>query len=390
MKCSNCNAEIKDGSKFCEYCGTQITPEMRKAQEQVNKDGCPRCGSSNITFNREKLAEVRDKSKTIVKRSTVGVCKDCGYTWHAEESAAGKSQGKRHTLLWVLGWIFCFPIPATILIWRKQNTWDKKIKIAATVAVWLLLIILSSRGGSNSSSTVDSSSSKEPSAAVSVEKEKDESPAAEEKGGTAEAADKTEGNSDVQEEEVIEAQKEDEKEAAVKSAEEDGAEVAEEDVSNEEAEQDVPQEYKNALKRAEKYSAYMHMSKQGIYDQLTSEYGENFPEDAAQYAIDNLDADYKENALKEAETYSKSMHMSKQGIYDQLTSEFGGKFTEEEAQYAIDNLNADYKENALKKAETYYSSMGMSKESIYEQLTSEYGEKFTEEEAQYAVDNLPD
>ncbi|MCQ9299542.1 Ltp family lipoprotein [Staphylococcus hyicus] len=35
------------------------------------------------------------------------------------------------------------------------------------------------------------------------------------------------------------------------------------------------------------------MSKAGIYDQLTSEYGEQFPDEAAQYAIDNLDADYK-------------------------------------------------------------------------------------------------
>lgn len=31
------------------------------------------------------------------------------------------------------------------------------------------------------------------------------------------------------------------------------------------------------------------MSKKGIYDQLTSEYGEAFPADAAQYAVDNLD-----------------------------------------------------------------------------------------------------
>ncbi len=30
----------------------------------------------------------------------------------------------------------------------------------------------------------------------------------------------------------------------------------------------------------------MHMSKAGIYDQLTSEYGEGFEADAAQYAID--------------------------------------------------------------------------------------------------------
>ena len=33
------------------------------------------------------------------------------------------------------------------------------------------------------------------------------------------------------------------------------------------------------------------------------------------------------------------MHMSKQKIYDQLTSEYGEKFTAEEAQYAIDNLD---------------------------------------------------
>ncbi len=42
------------------------------------------------------------------------------------------------------------------------------------------------------------------------------------------------------------------------------------------------------------------------------------------------------------------MHMSKQGIYDQLTSEYGDQFDVETAQYAIDNLNVDYKENALK------------------------------------------
>ena len=32
------------------------------------------------------------------------------------------------------------------------------------------------------------------------------------------------------------------------------------------------------------------------------------------------------------------MNMSKAGVYDQLTSEYGEKFTAEEAQYAIDNL----------------------------------------------------
>ena len=82
------------------------------------------------------------------------------------------------------------------------------------------------------------------------------------------------------------------------------------------------------------------------------------------------------------------MYMSKAGLYDQLTSEYGEKFTEEAAQYAIDNVNANWKENALKKAKSYQETMAMSPSAIYDQLVSEHGEKFTEEEAQYAINNL--
>ena len=83
------------------------------------------------------------------------------------------------------------------------------------------------------------------------------------------------------------------------------AEVTEEaaEVTKEETEEEsVPREYKAALKKAESYAKTMHMSKAGIYDQLTSEYGENFPAEAAQYAIDNIQWDWKENALKKAQS----------------------------------------------------------------------------------------
>lgn len=161
-----------------------------------------------------------------------------------------------------------------------------------------------------------------------------------------------------------------------------------EETAGSEGNSNVSTEYKNALKKAETYSSMMHMSRQGIYNQLTSEYGEGFPEDAAQYAIDNIEADWNKNALAKAEDYSKTMYMSKQGIYDQLTSEYGERFTADEAQYAIDNVKADWNENALKKAKTYQNTMSMSKSAIYDQLVSEYGEKFTADEAQYAIDNL--
>ncbi|EIF6173212.1 Ltp family lipoprotein [Clostridium perfringens] len=106
----------------------------------------------------------------------------------------------------------------------------------------------------------------------------------------------------------------------------------------EKVEEEVPKEYKSALRKAKVYSDTMSMSKAGLYDQLTSEYGEKFSDEAAQYAMDNLDVNWKENALKKAKVYQETMAMSPSAIYDQLVSEYGEKFTEEEAQYAVDNL----------------------------------------------------
>ena len=103
-------------------------------------------------------------------------------------------------------------------------------------------------------------------------------------------------------------------------------------------EDNIPTEYKSALRKAKSYSDTMNMSKAGLYDQLTSEYGEKFAVEAA-YVIDNVEADWKGNALKKAKSYSDTMYMSKSWIYDQLISEYGERFTAEEAQYAIDNLS---------------------------------------------------
>lgn len=103
-------------------------------------------------------------------------------------------------------------------------------------------------------------------------------------------------------------------------------------------EDNVPTEYKSALKKAETYAEMMHMSKKGIFEQLTSEYGEKFSKEAAQYAIDNIKADWNKNALEKAKTYQKDMSMSPEGIRDQLTSEYGEQFTAEEANYAVSNL----------------------------------------------------
>lgn len=96
------------------------------------------------------------------------------------------------------------------------------------------------------------------------------------------------------------------------------------------------------------------------------------------------------SALKKATSYAKTMHMSKKGVYDQLVADFGEKFSPESAQYAVDNVIADWNANALAKAKTYQDTMSMSPEAIRSQLTSSYGEKFTEAEADFAIQHLND
>ena len=102
----------------------------------------------------------------------------------------------------------------------------------------------------------------------------------------------------------------------------------------------VTQEYKNALSQAIYFATRDNLSKKAIYNQLTSDYGGQFPADAAQYAINNLTGiDWNANALAQAEYFYTRSGMSKSAIYDQLTSEYGGQFTASEAQYAIDHLD---------------------------------------------------
>jgi host cell surface-exposed lipoprotein len=101
----------------------------------------------------------------------------------------------------------------------------------------------------------------------------------------------------------------------------------------------VPAEHKSALAKATQYANTMHMSKQGVYDQLVSDYGEKFSAPAAQYAVDNVKADWNANALAKAKQYQSTMNMSPAAIRDQLTSSAGEKFTPAEADFAIQHLN---------------------------------------------------
>ena len=88
MKCKSCGAEIKPNSKICDYCRSQISYEMQREQELLNKQGCPKCGSTNLSFKREKQGEIKGSKGIEAVHWTVGLCKDCGHTWYTAGNEA--------------------------------------------------------------------------------------------------------------------------------------------------------------------------------------------------------------------------------------------------------------------------------------------------------------
>ncbi|UOE93107.1 Ltp family lipoprotein [Alkalihalobacillus sp. LMS39] len=141
-----------------------------------------------------------------------------------------------------------------------------------------------------------------------------------------------------EETEVVEAETETDADEETDVVEEEETEPEEPADPAEQEADDVPREYQNALRAAENYISFMPFSEKGLFEQLTSEYGDKYPEEAAQYAIENIEVDYNEQALKSAISYLEMMPMSDQELLEQLTSEYGEQFTNEQAQYAIDNL----------------------------------------------------
>jgi hypothetical protein len=94
----------------------------------------------------------------------------------------------------------------------------------------------------------------------------------------------------------------------------------------------------NALESAEGYLDYSAFSRLGLIGQLTSEYGEGYGVVDATWAVDQLNADWREQAVKSAKSYLEFSSFSRQGLIDQLSSDYGDRFTVEEATYAVNKI----------------------------------------------------
>lgn len=97
-----------------------------------------------------------------------------------------------------------------------------------------------------------------------------------------------------------------------------------------------------AIRSAESYLSFSGFSRAGLTQQLTSEYGEGYEAADAEIAIAYLEktggVNWNDEAVESAESYLEMTGFSRQGLYDQLTSSYGEGFTPEQANYALDQV----------------------------------------------------
>ena len=201
--------------------------------------------------------------------------------------------------------LFIFAPVGIYLMWQNTN-WNKIVKIALSVVFGLIFVaaLFGAIGDENTYET-DTSNTEE----------------------------------EQQIEEKAPTESEDESSEEKSEAEEDADDVPEEPVKKSPYDK-LSTEGKNAYRAAKNYLDYMAFSKKGLIQQLSSEYGDGYPKKVAEKAVNALekeeDIDWTEEAKEAAQNYLNTMSFSKDGLIQQLESEYGDQFTHEQAVKAVE------------------------------------------------------
>lgn len=93
----------------------------------------------------------------------------------------------------------------------------------------------------------------------------------------------------------------------------------------------------------------------------------------------------QKNAVRSAEEYISMTGFSRNGLIEQLSSSYGDDYRIADATIAVDSLNIDWNEQAIRSAKDYLAMTGFSCNGLIEQLSSSYADKYTVSEATYGA-----
>lgn len=96
----------------------------------------------------------------------------------------------------------------------------------------------------------------------------------------------------------------------------------------------------NAVRSANQYLSMQGFSREGLIQQLSSEYGDGYDRSDATVAVDSLDVDWNEQAVRSARQYLQMQGFSCRGLIDQLSSSHGDGYTKSQATYGARQTDA--------------------------------------------------
>ena len=118
----------------CTFCGTEQAVDPTQ-QCTV----CHNCGKAFITKNAIQNYNSPYQNGAFGQHVSSGAQQ--GYSAPQQFYPQSAPPKKKHTVWWILGWIFCFPIPLTILISRSHSL-GKSLKIGLIAAAWIVYLII--------------------------------------------------------------------------------------------------------------------------------------------------------------------------------------------------------------------------------------------------------
>ena len=135
MTCPNCGAQLKiDADRaqvFCEHCGTKLL-----MQDDVHHIHYDNAEESGYLFEKGRQRAIEEAEK---RRRQDAYNQQQRYTPPPPppQPRAQQQPRKSRIWLWILGWLFIFPVPVTILMTRRRNI-SPIVKYGVIIVAWLL------------------------------------------------------------------------------------------------------------------------------------------------------------------------------------------------------------------------------------------------------------
>ena len=130
-KCPNCGAAMNydadSKSVSCEFCGSSLIVDDETHQLKIDN-------AEELGYQFEKGRQRAQAESTEYNTS--------------DQNNQPPVPKRRKTWLWVLGWIFIFPVPLMLILFKKKNM-NKLLKIGIIIAAWIVYGLIAIVGMAN-------------------------------------------------------------------------------------------------------------------------------------------------------------------------------------------------------------------------------------------------